>query len=194
MPRRSLKRNENNARSLPSSRWPRSDAHERRERVRVVDRKRGRVVHREVEPRRRRARRRPAGTSTEKDSARTSASESGSNVDAALAKRTVAGYLPGFANSPRASRAASAGSAVDGRHVEDLERGAHADTLGVRATRQRAFLLRRVLRLDGRMPVDDFGDVRSSVGSFFSNSMLSVIPSRTTLSARPRDPSCRGLR
>ena len=92
--------------------------------------------------------------------------------------------MPGFAKSPRASRAASAGSFTVGRNVEDLERRAGAHAFGVRAAAERPLLLPRELCLDGKDAGDDVGDVvpvRS--GSLRSNSIYSVIQSRTGVSA-----------
>ena len=77
--------------------------------------------------------------STEKDNERTSGLKSEFMFGSEFANRTTAGYTPGFAKIPFASRAASAAIAPDG-HVKHFELRPDTDALCVSSTAERPML------------------------------------------------------
>ena len=95
--------------------------------------------------------------STENDNERTSALKSEFTCGSELAKRTMAGYTPGCAKIPFASRAASAGVA-SGRDVKDFELGSGAGTLRVSSAAERPVLLDSRMRLHHENIFDDLLD------------------------------------
>ena len=78
-------------------------------------------------------------------------------MESAFANLTVAGYTPGLANMPLASRAANAGFAAGG-DVEHFEFGPRDDAFGVRAASKRPALPGGGLRLHLENPFDDLID------------------------------------
>ena len=133
-------------------------AHECGERVGVVDRKRRRVVHRIIETRRLRPHNAGGQFERERDGADVGlgvGADRRRGVREAHGRRVGAGFRQEPAGETRGQRGV-AGGAGD---IEDLERRANADPLGMRASPERPLLLPREARLDREDPGDDVRDV-----------------------------------
>ena len=163
------------------------DPHERRERVRVVDREGRGVIQRVVEPGRvrpHRAGRQVEGKGQRADVGLGVGLERGRGV--CEADDCVVGSGFGKEPAPEARRQRRAtGRLCD---VEDLERRPGAHPLGVRAAAERPPLLPREPCLDGEDAGDDVGDVLLFRGQLALEVHAVVIQSRTAVSVQRRDP------